>query len=133
MIKTSTSTSRFSWLRRAGQTLTIAALGGLAIHTAHGSTTAVTVAVMQPGKSTSNAAMSTAMAHYRQGKVSVAYLEFAKLADQGNAEAARIALVMLRYGGTMYGTDWGSSQPQIDRWIRLASQPGEPITSESSD
>ena len=77
--------------------------------------------------------MNTAMADYRRGKVSAAYIGFAKLADQGNAEAARIAIMMLRYGRKMYGADWGASQPQIDLWIRLSSQPGEPMMSESSD
>jgi hypothetical protein len=121
MIATSSSTGRASWQYRPKQKLIIAAVMGLAMHGAQG------------GTSDSDAAMNTAMEHYRQGKVSTAYVEFAKLADQGNAEAARIALIMLRYGRRMYGTEWGSSQPQIDLWIRLASQPGEPLTSESGD
>ena len=131
MIATSTSTGRANWVYRTGLTLAVTALCSVAMQGAHGATSAV--AVVQPARPAADAAMVTAMAHYRQGKTSAAYFEFAKLADQGNVEAARIALTMLRYGGTMYGTEWGSSQPRIDLWTRLASQPGEPMASESGE
>lgn len=60
---------------------------------------------------------------YREGRWSGAYGRFARLADQGQIEAARIALHMLRMGPTLYGSDWGASQPQIDLWSRLAATP----------
>jgi hypothetical protein len=131
MIATSISTGRASWLHRISKELIVAAVLGLAMHGAHGRNPAVVVA--QAGKPDSDATMNTAMEQYRQGRYSIAYVQFCKLADEGNAEAARIALIMLRYGRRMYGTEWGSSQPQIDLWIRLAGQPGEPMTSETGD
>lgn len=72
-------------------------------------------------------AFTEAMAQYKQGKWSGAYGRFAALADQGHTEAARIALIMLRHGLTMYGSDWGASQPQIDQWTKLALQRAEPL------
>lgn len=76
---------------------------------------------------------SQAMAQCRQGHWSAAYGRFASLADQGDVEAARIALLMLRYGPQMYGVQWSASQPQIELWSQLASQPMDGLTSESGD
>jgi hypothetical protein len=80
-----------------------------------------------------DAAFTQAMEQYRQGKWSSAYGHFSELADHGHAEAARIALVMVRHGARMYGTNWGASQPQIKHWMRLASQRMDPLKSESGD
>jgi hypothetical protein len=73
------------------------------------------------------------MAQYRQGKWSAAYGHFSNLADHGHAEAARIALVMVRHGTKMYGTNWGASQPQIENWMKLSLQRMEPLKSDSGD
>ena len=81
----------------------------------------------------SETVFTEAMAQYKQGKWSGAYGRFAALADKGHAEAARIALIMLRHGSTMYGSDWGASQPQVDRWTKLALQRAEPIQIVSGD
>ena len=78
-------------------------------------------------------AMAEAMAYYRNGHVSAAYGRFAELADKGDAEAARIALMMLRYGPRLYGHEWGASQPQIDRWTELAVQRVERLMARSGD
>lgn len=131
MIASSNLTDGATWLYRTGQKFIIAAVMGFAMHGAHGTTPAAVVA--KADTPASDSAMKTAMEHYRQGKFSTAYGQFSKLADQGNAEAARIALIMLRHGRKMHGTEWGASQPQIDVWIRLASEPTEPIKSESGD
>jgi hypothetical protein len=79
------------------------------------------------------AAFNEAMVQHGQGRLSDAYGRFAGLADHGHAEAARIALHMLRHGGKMYGHEWGASQPQIDQWMKLALQRMEPLASESGD
>lgn len=79
------------------------------------------------------AAFEDAMAQYRDGRWAAAYGRFAALADRGHAEAARIALLMLRYGGRLYGHEWGASQPQINRWMTLAVQRMEQLRSESGD
>ncbi len=81
----------------------------------------------------SESAFTHAMAQYRQGRWSAAYGRFCRLADQGNPEAARIALVMLRHGVTMYGTNWSASQPQIDHWMKLAQLPMAAPKSETGD
>ena len=80
-----------------------------------------------------NRAFQQALAEYKAGHRTIAYGQFMRLADQGDAESARIALMLLRHGEEMHGTAWGASQPQIDRWIRLASQPMPRIVAESGD
>jgi hypothetical protein len=76
---------------------------------------------------------SQAMAQCREGHWSAAYGRFANLADQGDVEAARIALLMLRYGAQMYGVQWSASQPQIELWSHLVAQPMDGLTPESGD
>lgn len=67
-------------------------------------------------------AFEDALRLYTQGSWSAAYRRFAGLADQGDAEAARIALLMLHYGTKLYGHTWGASQAQRDQWIALTVQ-----------
>jgi hypothetical protein len=85
------------------------------------------------GASKSDMAFTEAMTQFKQGQWSGAYGRFAALADHGHPEAARIALVMLRNGETMYGSKWGASQPQIDKWMKLAGQRMKPLQSVSGD
>ena len=79
------------------------------------------------------ALFSQASALYREGRWSGAYGRFAYLADHGHSEAARIAMHMLRMGPTLYGTEWGASQPQIDNWSRMATAPLPPTVSVTGD
>lgn len=81
----------------------------------------------------SDLALGDAMEQYKQGRWSAAYGRFVALADQGHAEAARIALLMLRHGAKMYGHDWSASQPQINEWMKLALQRMKTLESESGD
>jgi hypothetical protein len=74
-----------------------------------------------------------AMDLYSVGKWAGAYGRFAALADQGHAEAARIAILMLRYGSRLYGHDWGASQPQINQWMKLALQRMDDLRAEAGD
>lgn len=67
-------------------------------------------------------AFEDALELYSQAKWSAAYRRFAGLADEGDAEAAGIALLMLRYGTRLYGHEWGASQSQIDHWIALTRE-----------
>ena len=83
--------------------------------------------------SRSDARFSEAMDLYSLGRWAAAYGRFAALADQGHAEAARIALLMLRYGSRLYGHDWGASQPQINQWVELAVQRMEAMKAEAGD
>jgi len=74
-----------------------------------------------------------ALDQFRQGRQAAAYGAFARLADHGDVEAARIALILLRHGDKLHGAAWGASQPQIDHWMRLARQPMAPLAAESGD
>jgi hypothetical protein len=91
------------------------------------------IAVSAANTKKTETAFEEAMTHYKQGKWSGAYGRFAALADHGHPEAARIALVMLRHGQEMYGSQWGASQPQINQWTKLAGQGLEPMQSVSGD
>jgi hypothetical protein len=62
-----------------------------------------------------------AMQLYHNGHYPGAYGRLAALADEGHAEAARIALLMFRYGSQLYGNAWSASSDQVQRWSRLAS------------
>jgi hypothetical protein len=93
--------------RKFAQTLCIALLAGLA-------TTSATAAV-------DDEAFDAALELYHVGHYSSAYGRLAALADEGHAEAARIALLMFRYGPQLYGSAWSASPDQVERWSRLAS------------
>ena len=80
-----------------------------------------------------DAQFNEAMDLYSLGKWAAAYGRFASLADKGHAEAARIALLMLRHGSKLYGHTWGASQPQINQWMTLALQRMEELKAESGD
>ncbi|MBT9505706.1 hypothetical protein [Rhodoferax sp.] len=81
----------------------------------------------------SDVAFKQAMEQHKLGNWSHAYGRFSALADGGDAEAARIALFMLRHGSEMYGLKWGASQPQIDQWTKLALQPKPSLEAVSGD
>jgi hypothetical protein len=83
--------------------------------------------------SKSETAFTAAMTKYKQGQWPNAYGRFVALADHGHPEAARIALIMLRHGVKMYGSDWGASPTQIEQWTKLAFQPMEPLQIVSGD
>jgi hypothetical protein len=55
---------------------------------------------------------------YEEGHWDQAFMGLASLADQGHATAARLALLMLRYGATLYGTAFSAGPDQIARWAQ---------------
>lgn len=57
---------------------------------------------------------------YRHGHFDAAYERFVHLADTGHAESARIALVMLRHGPDLYGSQWSATPDQVGAWERTA-------------
>jgi hypothetical protein len=57
-----------------------------------------------------------AQAHYEAGRYAQAYALFAELADCGHREAARIALLMRRFGTQLYGVPFEASPPRLARW-----------------
>lgn len=67
------------------------------------------------------ARFDAAIEAYRAGRYPVAYGQMVALAGEGHGEAARIALLMHRYGKRLYGSDWDATPDQIQRWLALAT------------
>ena len=63
-----------------------------------------------------------AMNLYHAGRYGAAYGNLWQLADEGHADAARMALMMLRLGPTLYAAQWAASADQIEHWSALASK-----------
>lgn len=61
-----------------------------------------------------------AVRDYQAGRWSSAYGQFMVLANNGNVEAARIALFMHRHGKLLYGADWAASEEDLALWSRMA-------------
>lgn len=80
----------------------------------------VGAAAGSPPAAVQDEAFEEALDLYTQGKWSAAYGYFARLADEGHAQAATIAILMFRHGGTLYGYEWGASKAQVDGWIELS-------------
>jgi hypothetical protein len=74
-----------------------------------------------------------AMQLYRDCRWAAAYGRFARLADAGHAESARIAMLMLWHGQRLYGTQWSAPQAQIERWSQLAVLSLPPFSADGGD
>ncbi len=60
-----------------------------------------------------------ATALFRTQRYSAAYGRSAKLADEGHAPSAALALMMYRNGPTLFGTPWSASGRQQRMWNAL--------------
>ncbi len=67
-----------------------------------------------------------AMQLYHDGRYAASYTRLAELADTGHAESARIALLMLRFGPSLYGTRLTAPPQQVNRWLEVATS-GRPL------
>jgi hypothetical protein len=65
-------------------------------------------------------ALEAAQHAYEEGRWEAAYRQFAALADDGDAEAARVAWLMHRHGLPLYRTVLPASEPQRIRWQQLS-------------
>jgi hypothetical protein len=76
----------------------------------------------------------TALRLYREGHWGLAFDALATLADQDHATAAKLALLMLRYGSTLFLGATFSAQPvQVARWAqRVLSADGRDAPPHSS-
>ena len=74
-----------------------------------------------------------AMRLYHDDRYAAAYGRLMELADEGHAEAARIALLMLRFGPTLYRSPWSASQEQILHWLALASRRQPVVVADAGD
>jgi hypothetical protein len=70
---------------------------------------------------------------YHDGHYSAAYGRLVALADGGHADAARIALLMVRFGRRLYDCEWSASASQIEYWIALASRNLLPFVADGGD
>jgi hypothetical protein len=55
---------------------------------------------------------------YREGHWALAFERFAALADQDHAPAAKLALLMLRYGLSLYGVCFAARPTQVACWAQ---------------
>jgi hypothetical protein len=62
-----------------------------------------------------------AVAQYHNGRWADAYGRFMALANEGDADAARTALFMLRYGPQLYNSHWDAIPAEVSRWEKLAA------------
>jgi hypothetical protein len=68
-----------------------------------------------------NNAYDEAVVQYQNGRWADAYGRFIALANEGDADAARTALFMLRYGPQLYNAYWDAMPSEVARWERLAA------------
>lgn len=68
-----------------------------------------------------DSAFEAAQEAYERSQWAAAYDGFAALADRGHAEAARIALQMVRHGPALYGQAFSAGAQRLQRWSALAA------------
>lgn len=56
---------------------------------------------------------------FRAGRFASAYAGFAALADAGHVPSAQVALLMVRHGPALFGSDWYATPAQQMRWNAL--------------
>ncbi len=71
------------------------------------------------GRLVPSASFDAAIALYERGEWEAAFEMLQRLADTGDALAARLVLMMLRYGAPLYGTHFTAMPRQIARWARV--------------
>jgi hypothetical protein len=59
-----------------------------------------------------------AVAALRGGRFADAYGRFVTLANEGDMDAGRIALLMHRYGPEVFGSTWDATTEQLVQWTR---------------
>ena len=64
-----------------------------------------------------------ALAQYEVGHYQEAFAAFARLADEGHCEAARIARQMVRHGTKLYPTFFQVEPERLARWERATDCP----------
>ncbi|WP_418320657.1 hypothetical protein [Piscinibacter sakaiensis] len=67
-------------------------------------------------------AASAAFAAYERTQWASAFDQFAALADGGDEDAARIALLMARHGRQLYGIELAAPQARRDGWMLAATR-----------
>jgi hypothetical protein len=62
-----------------------------------------------------------AVVQYRAGRYSDSFGRFLALANNGDADAARVVLFMHAYGPTLYGSYWDLGPDELEAFARLAA------------
>jgi hypothetical protein len=57
---------------------------------------------------------------FRAQRYADAYGRFARLADEGYAPSALMALVMVCHGPSLFGSEWSATPGQLQRWSAMA-------------
>jgi hypothetical protein len=78
------------------------------------------------GKGGRDDGFEAAICLYEQGRWVDAFRQLVHRADLGHAPAAKLALLMLRYGAALYGTQFCADALQIARWAGLVIGAGKP-------
>ena len=80
-------------------------------------------------------AFDRAIEHFAHGHWPEAFAELGPLADAGNREAARIAMLLTTRGPRLFGRTFPASLSQRQRWRLVASRvyPAEPSASDRLD
>jgi hypothetical protein len=92
----------------------------LSLHLSPGSALAQASPRCTQALGSSAAAMETAAQQdFRQGHYAAAYGRYARLADAGHAPSAELALLMLRTGPQLFGSEWTASEKQQTCWNTL--------------
>lgn len=99
-------------------TLIAALLSGLAVATISQTVPAQALKAELSGAAQS-ARQARAERDFRTGRYASAYASFAALADAGHAPSAQIALLMVRHGPALFGSDWFATPAQQMRWNAL--------------
>jgi hypothetical protein len=69
--------------------------------------------------------LEQAMEHYERCGWAQAYGALVPLADAGDREAARIALLMRAHGSRLFGHTFAASPSQREHWLAVARPPFE--------
>ena len=70
---------------------------------------------------TTSSNLEVAMAHFDRCEWVEAFNELAPLADAGNAQAARIALMMRAHGSRLFGHHFVVGAVRLERWLETES------------
>lgn len=84
---------------------------------------AAPVWAQQPARSGMDRDRESAMQAYADGHWSSAFEQLATLADRGDAESARIAVLMVRHGASLYRTSFSTDSGRLVAWKGLLRSP----------